>query len=100
MPGSRDDRAGAERSGRGGSRQVPRLDKIPPDVRTVQLGEFTREHAELVAEALESRRIVWWYKEPGYLSQIWERGVRIFVDRDRLEEAAILARDAIDEGRP
>jgi hypothetical protein len=79
---------------------MPRLDKIPPDVRTVQLGEFTRQHAELVAAALESRQIVWWYKEPGYLSQIWERGVRLFVDRDRLEEAAALARAAIEAERP
>ncbi len=79
---------------------MPRLDKIPPDVRTVQLGEFTRDHAELVAAALEEHRIVWWYKEPGYLSQIWEHGVRLFVDRDRLEEAASLASAAIAAGPP
>jgi hypothetical protein len=77
---------------------MPRLDEIPPEVRTVHLGEFTRDHAELVAEALHTHGIVWWYKEPGYISRIWEHGVRIFVDRDRLEEAAALASAAIEAG--
>jgi hypothetical protein len=59
--------------------------------RTVHLGQFTHEHAEAIAGALEEVHIVWWYKAPGYLSQIWEHGVRLFVDRDRLEEARAIA---------
>jgi hypothetical protein len=32
-----------------------------------------------------------WYKAPGFFSQIWERSVRLFVDRTRLEEAEAIA---------
>ena len=64
------------------------------DVRTVHLGQYTHEHAEAIAAGLEKAGIVWWYKAPGYLSQIWEHGVRLFVDRERLEEARAIA-DAV-----
>lgn len=64
--------------------------------RTVQLGQFTEEHAHEIAKRLEQAGIVWWHKESGRLSQVlfagnW--GVRIFVDADRLEEAQALASD-------
>ena len=63
------------------------------DVRTVHLGGFTHEHAEAIAAELEAAGIVWWYKVPGFFSQIWERSVRLFADRERLAEAeAIVAR--------
>ncbi len=58
---------------------------------TVHLGQFTRETANEIAGELEEAGIVWWYKEPGYLSQIWEFGVRLFVDRARLSEAQSIA---------
>ncbi|HET7236558.1 MAG TPA: hypothetical protein VFK59_09020 [Actinomycetota bacterium] len=61
------------------------------DVRTVYLGQYTHEHAETIAGELERAGIVWWYKAPGFLSQIWEHGVRLFVDRTRLEEARAIA---------
>ena len=61
------------------------------DVRTVYLGQYTHEHAETIAGQLEEAGIVWWYKAPGYLSQIWEHGVRLFVDRERLEESRAIA---------
>jgi len=61
------------------------------DVRTVYLGQYTHEHAETIAGELERAGIVWWYKAPGYLSQIWEHGVRLFVDRERLQEAKVIA---------
>jgi hypothetical protein len=64
------------------------------DVRTVHLGQYTHEHAEAIASRLEAAGIVWWYKAPGFLSQIWEHGVRLFVDRERLEEARVIA-DAV-----
>jgi hypothetical protein len=72
-------------------------------VRTVHLGQYTHEHAEEIAGRLEAAGIVWWYKAPGYLSVIWERGVRLFVDRTRLEEArsiadAVLAADQSEGG--
>jgi hypothetical protein len=63
-----------------------------PGVITVHLGQFTRDHANTIAGRLEEAGIVWWYKEPGSISRIWEYGVRLFVDRDRLDEArAIVA---------
>ena len=56
-------------------------------VSTVYLGRYTWDHANDIAEELEKAGIVWWYKQPGFLSQAWESGVRLFVDRERLEEA-------------
>ena len=61
------------------------------DVRTVHLGQYTHEHAEAIAAELEKAGISWWYKAPGFLSQIWELGVRLFVDRERLDEARAIA---------
>ena len=66
----------------------------PGDVRTVHLGQYTHEHAEAIAARLEEAGIVWWYKTPDFLSVLWERGVRLFVDRERLEEARAIA-DAV-----
>jgi hypothetical protein len=62
-----------------------------PNVTTVYLGQYTREHANAIAGELEDRSITWWYKEPGFFSQIWEYGVRLFVDREHLEEAKEIA---------
>jgi hypothetical protein len=61
------------------------------DVSTVHLGQFTHEHAEAIAAELEAAGIVWWYKVPGFLSTMWEHGVRLFVDRERLREARAIA---------
>ncbi len=60
-------------------------------ITTVHLGQFTRETANEIAGELEAAGIVWWYKEPGYISQVWELGVRLFVDRARLTEARSIA---------
>jgi hypothetical protein len=64
---------------------------VTDDVHTVHLGAYTHEHAEAIAGQLENAGIVWWYKAPGFFSQIWERSVRLFVDRTRLEEARAIA---------
>jgi hypothetical protein len=69
------------------------------DVRTVHLGQFTAEHANAIAGKLEDAGIVWWFKSPGFLSQIWERGVRLFVDRKRLAEAREIA-ERVLSGKP
>lgn len=61
------------------------------NVTTVHLGQYTRETANEIAGELEEAGIVWWYKEPGFLSQVWEFGVRLFVDRARLTEARSIA---------
>ena len=61
------------------------------NVSTVHLGQFSRETANAIAGELEAAGIVWWYKEPGWLSAVWEFGVRLFVDSARLEEAKAIA---------
>jgi len=66
---------------------APKRYPTDPGVITVHLGPFTREHANAIAGRLEEAGIVWWYKEPGSISKLWEYGVRLFVDRDRLVEA-------------
>ena len=70
------------------------------DIKTVHLGQFTHEHANDIAGELEKAGIVWWYKQPGYFSSIWEKGTRLFVDSTRLEEAQQIARTVLarDEG--
>jgi hypothetical protein len=39
-------------------------------------------------------------QEPGFFSQIWERSVRLFVDKDRLEEAQAIADRVLASGQP
>lgn len=64
-------------------------------IRTVQLGQFTNEHANDIAGQLEAAGVEWWYKQPGYFSWIWEKGTRLFVDESRLEEARAIAREVL-----
>ncbi|HEY6679249.1 MAG TPA: hypothetical protein VI411_10165 [Actinomycetota bacterium] len=71
-----------------------------PGVITVHLGQFTRDHANTIADRLEEAGIVWWYKEPGSISRIWEYGVRLFVDRDRLDEARAIVAAVLDDASP
>lgn len=63
---------------------------------TVQLGQFTNEHANDIAGGLEEAGIVWWYKQPGYFASLWEKGTRLFVDDKRLEEAQAIARKVLE----
>jgi hypothetical protein len=80
----------------------PEKEKDPNRVRnitTVYLGRYTWEHANAIAGDLERAGIVWWYKQPGFFSQIWEfGGIRLFVDRDRLAEAREIADRIAPEG--
>jgi hypothetical protein len=61
------------------------------EISTVHLGQFTDDHANEIAGKLEEAGIAWWYKQPGYLASIWEKGTRLFVDRTRLDEARTIA---------
>jgi hypothetical protein len=71
---------------------VPGMGDVPPDVRTVHLGAFTPEHAVAIGRELDELGIVWWTKQPGFLSRIWEFGeVQIFVDRAELDRARLIA---------
>jgi len=59
-------------------------------LRTTYLGQFTHEHAEKIAAALEEAGISWTYKQFGRLTKLFfagEWGVRMFVDATRVEEA-------------
>jgi hypothetical protein len=67
--------------------------------RTVELGQFTDENAELVAAALHGAGITWWHKGSGRFTRLLSAGdwgVRIFVDETRVEEARELAAAAIE----
>jgi hypothetical protein len=79
---------------------VPGLERVPRDVRTVYLGEFTEDHANRIAEQLEAEGVVWWAKEPGFLSGLWEHGIRLFVDRAKLELAQGIAARVTSLGKP
>lgn len=80
---------------------MPGLERVPADVRTVYLGEYTEVHANLIASQLESDGVVWWAKEPGFLSGLWEHGIRLFVDRTKLDHAkAVAARVTSSDSPP
>jgi hypothetical protein len=72
----------------------------PPKVITIHLGQYTRETANEIAGELERAGIIWWYKEPGYISQVWEFGVRLFVDEVRLTEAKEIAERIVARRNP
>ncbi|HJR18813.1 MAG TPA: hypothetical protein VJ922_03750 [Actinomycetota bacterium] len=66
-----------------------------PRVSTTHLGQFTEEHAEAIAKALEEAGMVWWHKSSGRLVRTLfagDWGVRIFVDSTRLDEAKEIVR--------
>lgn len=77
---------------------MPGLPQVPPNIRTVHLGQFTGPHADQMAATFDEHGIVWWSKEPGGLSRYWQRGVEMFVDRERLAEAQQLAQAIIGDG--
>lgn len=65
----------------------------PDDVITTYLGQFDRVTANAIAARLEAAGIAWWYKEPGVVSVVWEFGVRLFVDRERLDRAKAIVEE-------
>jgi len=69
------------------------------NVTTVYLGQFTWEHANEIAGELEAAGIDWWVKQPGFLSQVWEQCVRVFVDKTRLADAKAIARRIAPDAR-
>jgi hypothetical protein len=65
-----------------------------PGPPTVYLGQFTWAHANAIAERLEQAGIVWWHKQAGPFVRFFfagDWGVRLFVEKTRLEEARQLA---------
>ena len=70
-----------------------------PRVSTVYLGQFTHEHAEAIAKGLEEAGIVWWHKQAGRWGRVLfaEWGVRLFVDKARMEEAREIVRRVAEQ---
>jgi hypothetical protein len=77
---------------------MPRLWNVPRDVRTVHLCSCTPEHAAEIGAELDEAGIVWWEKppSPGLLAFL-ERDSQVFVDRERLDEALVIARRVLEE---
>jgi hypothetical protein len=66
-----------------------------PRVSTVYLGQFGEEHANRIAKELEEAGIVWWHKQSGRITQFLfagDWGVRVFVDKTRLDQAREIAK--------
>lgn len=71
-------------------------------MRTVYLGQYTDEHANEIAGALEQAGIAWTYKQASAITRalfIGEWGTRLFVDETRLEEARALAAEIVPEAK-
>lgn len=64
------------------------------DVTTTYLGNYAWATANDIAGALEDAGIMWWCKNPGTMTRVLfaEFGVRMFVERARLDEARGIAR--------
>jgi hypothetical protein len=72
---------------------------VSEEIRTVELGQFTDENAEAIAGRLERAGIVWWHKRSGRFTRVLfagDWGVRLYVDRQRLDEARRLASEVVD----
>ena len=63
-------------------------------MKTVYLGQYTDDVANLIAAELEEASIGWSYKQASRLTRIFfmgEWGTRMFVESSRLEEALAIA---------
>ena len=70
---------------------------------TVYLGQFSWEHANEIAGRLEAAGIVWWHKQAGAVTSVLfagEWGVRLFVDKERLEDARSIAAEVVASAPP
>lgn len=83
---------------------APRRDRrkdetsVNDKVRTVELGQFEDDNAQLIAAALKEAGIVWWSKGSGRFARMLfagEWGTRLYVDAARLDEARQLAADIL-----
>jgi hypothetical protein len=77
---------------------MPWNPRIPPEVRTVHLGQFTPQHAVLIGERLDAAGIASWTKTPGFVTRLWQLGIEVFVDRSRLDEARAIADEILSTG--
>jgi hypothetical protein len=62
--------------------------------KSVYLGQYTDEVANVIAEELEQAQISWSYKQPGFFTRAFfagEWGTRLFVEESKLIEARRIA---------
>ncbi len=69
------------------------------DVVTTYLGNYAWSTANKIAGELEEAEILWWAKNPGTVTRVLfaEFGVRIFVDKSRLDEARTIAERVVTD---
>jgi hypothetical protein len=70
---------------------------------SVYLGQFTDDTANMIAEQLEAASIAWSYKQAGRFTRIFfmgEWGTRLFVDKERLEDAKRIAAQVEERTKP
>ncbi len=63
-------------------------------MRSVYLGQYTDEVANLIVTELEEAEIGWSYKQASFLTRIFflgEWGTRLFVDEERVDDARRIA---------
>lgn len=67
---------------------------------TTYLGQFTDENADAIAGELERAGISWSYKQASAITKALfagEWGTRLFVQRERLDEARAIAERVVHE---
>jgi len=70
---------------------------------SVYLGQYADETANMIAEELEAADIAWSYKQAGRFTRIFfigEWGTRLFVDKERLEDAKRIAARVEERTKP
>lgn len=63
-------------------------------MKSVHLGQFDDDTAQVIADELEAAGIDWTFKQAGSITQFFlagERGTRLFVDDARLDDARRIA---------
>jgi hypothetical protein len=75
------------------------LGEMREDVVTTYLGTYAWSTANAIAGELEAAGILWWCKNPGTVTRVLfaEFGVRMFVDKSRLDEARGIARRLVTD---
>ncbi len=72
-------------------------------VKSVYLGQYTDEVANVIAEELEQAQIGWSYKQPGFFTRAFfagEWGTRMFVEEDKLMDARTIADRVVQRMQP
>jgi hypothetical protein len=72
-------------------------------MKSVYLGQYTDETANLIAAELEQAEIGWSYKQSGFVTRIFfagDWGTRLFVESAKLDEAKTIADRVVERMKP